>query len=141
MVKCPVGIGTRMGGRVLWMLGLYMALILQTTIRNCQTSQTQHQQDNKVMDYAKTLWLLTELVHVADGNSDDNDVEDLQSTRDDSIDRLLGLDNMNEEGKSGKCDAWAKMYQDIVRDTISNEENTNILIHDIEGGTRKGSRK
>jgi hypothetical protein len=76
-----------------------------------------------------------------DGNSDDDDVKDLQSTRDDSIDRLLGLDNMNEEGKSGKCDAWAKVYQYIVRDTISNEENTNILIHDIEGGTRKGSCK
>ena len=85
--------------------------------------------------------MATELVSVADGNSDDDDVEDQQSTGDDSIDRLLGLDNMNEEGKSGKCDAWAKMYQDIVRDTISNEENTNILIHDIEGGTRKGSRK
>jgi hypothetical protein len=70
-------------------------------------------------------------------------VEDLQSTGDDdSIDRLLvGLDNMNEEGTLGEVDAWAKVYQDLVGDTVSNEENTNILIHDIEGGSRKGSLK
>ena len=73
------------------------------------------------------------LVGVADGNSDDDDVKDLQSTSDDSIDRLLGLDNMNEEGKSGEIDAWAKVYQDLVGDTVSNEENTNILIHEIKG--------
>jgi hypothetical protein len=53
--------------------------------------------------------MATELVGVADGNSDDDDVEDLQSTGDDSIDRLLGLDNMNKEGKSGEIDAWAKV--------------------------------
>jgi hypothetical protein len=48
---------------------------------------------------------------------------------------------MNEEAKLGKVDAWAKVYQDLVGGTVSNEENSNILIHDIEGGTRKGSRK
>jgi hypothetical protein len=78
------------------------------------------------------------LVGVADGNSDDDDVKDLQSTGDDSIDRLLGLDNMKEEGKSGEIDAWTKVYQDLVGDMVSNEENTNILIHEIKGGTRKG---
>ena len=36
--------------------------------------------------------MATELVGVDDGNSDgDDDVEDLQLTGDDSIDRLLGL--------------------------------------------------
>ena len=85
--------------------------------------------------------MATDLVSVADDNSDDDDVEDQQSTGDDSIDRLLGLDNMNKEGKSGEVDAWAKVYQDLVGDTVSNEEKTNILIHDIEGGSRKGSRK
>jgi hypothetical protein len=85
--------------------------------------------------------MATELVGVADGNSDDDDVEDLQSTGDDSIDRLLGLDNMNKEGKSGEIDALAKVYQDLVGDMVSNEENTNILIPEIEGGTWKGSHK
>jgi hypothetical protein len=39
---------------------------------------------------------------------------------------------MNKEGKSGEIDAWAKVYQDLVGDTVSNEGNTNILMHEIE---------
>ena len=71
------------------------------------------------------------------------DDKDLQSTGDDSIDRLLGLDNMNEEGKSGEIEAWANVYQDLVGDTVSNEGNINRLIREIEveGETWKGSRK
>ena len=50
--------------------------------------------------------MATELVGVDDGNSDvDNDVEDLQSTGNGCIDRLLSLDNMNKEGKLGEVDA------------------------------------
>ena len=49
--------------------------------------------------------MATELVGVADGNSDDDDVEDLQSTGNGCIDRLLSLDNMNKEGKLGEVDA------------------------------------
>ncbi len=85
--------------------------------------------------------MATELVGVEVGNPDDDDVEDLQSTGNDSIDRLLGLDNIKEEGKLGEVDAWAKVYKDVVGVTVSNEENANILINDIEGGTQKGSRK
>jgi hypothetical protein len=108
-----------------WWKGFVDARAIQhilQMVRNCQTSQTQHQQDYKVIDY----------IGVANDNLDDNDVEDLQSTGDDSIDRLLGLDNMNEEGKSGEIEAWAKVNQDLVGDTVSNEGNTNILIREIE---------
>ena len=86
---------------------------------------------------------MIDYIGVANDNLDDNDMEDLQSTGDDCIERLLGLDNMNEEGKSGEIEAWAKVYQDLVGDMVSNEGNTNILIREIEveGETQKGSRK
>ena len=85
--------------------------------------------------------LATELVGAEVGNLDDNGVEDQQSTGDDSTERLLGLDNINEEGELGEVDAQAKVYQDIVGDMVSNEENANRLINHIEGRTRKGSHK
>ncbi len=66
----------------------------------------------------------TELVVGAEvGNPNDVDVEDPQSTGDDSIDRLLvpGLDNINDEGGLGEVDACAKVYQDVVGETVSND--------------------
>jgi hypothetical protein len=77
--------------------------------------------------------MATELEGAEVGNPDEDDVEDLQATGDDS-NKLLGLDNINEEGELGEVDAWAKVDHDLVRNTASNEKNTNILINDIERG-------
>ncbi len=62
------------------------------------------------------------------GNPDDNSVEDLQSTREDRINRLIG--------HKKEVDEMTNVYQDPVGDTESNEESTNtkILINRNERG-------
>ena len=53
--------------------------------------------------------LATELVGAEVGNLDDNDVEDQQSTADDSTERLLGLDNRSRmRSECAARDAAAK---------------------------------
>ncbi len=78
--------------------------------------------------------MTTELVGAEVGNPDYNNAEDLQSTGDNSINRLLGLDNINKEGEG---DAWANVYQDIVGDMVSNEKSTNRHINHIKRGIWK----
>ena len=78
--------------------------------------------------------MTTELVGAEVGNPDYNNAEDLQSTGDNSINRLLGLDNINKEGDG---DAWANVYQDIVGDMVSNEKSTNRHINHIKRGIWK----
>ena len=73
----------------------------------------------------------TILVGAEVGSPDDDNAEDLQSTSEDSINRLIGYDNLNKEGELGEIDALADVYQDILGETASNEgsANTNRLIN------------
>ena len=77
------------------------------------------------------------------GDLDDNSVEDIESTGEDSIDRLIDHMNINKKGEMGEVDEVTHVYQDTVGDTESNEESTNIkrLINQNERGARRGSRK
>ena len=52
---------------------------------------------------------------------------------------MLGLDNINKEGELGEVDAWAKVYQDIVGETVEkrlkkSREKGGVESEEGEGG-------
>ena len=89
--------------------------------------------------------MLTELVGTEIVYPDDDSVEDIQSTGEDSIDRLILIGHMNisKKGELGEVDEIPHVYQDTVGDQESNEEsaNTNRFINRDERGPRRGSHK